>query len=174
MGEAARTMLGLLSGRAHEVLTSVVVLPARGITRSFVERTEVTFAKLSDAEIDAYIATGEPFDKAGGYGIQSKGGLLVQGIKGDYYNVVGLPIAGLARLLSAELCGNGAAIEATTASHDDGPTRSGLERRRLSSTSSRLFWCATGSSSSRERAARPPSSHPEASARPARQITRPC
>jgi len=74
-----------------------------GWFRSSVERTEVTFSELSDEEIDAYIETREPFDKAGGYGIQSKGSLLVKGINGDYFNVVGLPIAGLAKLLLAEL-----------------------------------------------------------------------
>lgn len=102
--DAAKKMLGALAGRTHEVFTGVVVqVKGRPSARSFVERTEVTFSDLSPEDIDAYIATGEPFDKAGGYGIQSQGSLLVKGISGDYFNVVGLPVAGLARLLGAEL-----------------------------------------------------------------------
>mmetsp|Transcript_1087 Transcript_1087/g.2632 ORF Transcript_1087/g.2632 Transcript_1087/m.2632 type:complete len:236 (-) Transcript_1087:62-769(-) len=100
----ARAMLRSLSGRTHEVFTAIIVaVKGRRAIRSSVERTEVTFSELSDEEIDAYIETREPFDKAGGYGIQSKGSLLVKGINGDYFNVVGLPIAGLAKLLLAEL-----------------------------------------------------------------------
>lgn len=67
---------------------------------SFSQVTEVEFYPLTDDEINAYIATGEPNDKAGAYGIQGKGALLVKQIKGDYYNVVGLPIALLKRKLS--------------------------------------------------------------------------
>ena len=67
---------------------------------SFVAKTSVTFYELSDEEIDAYIATGEPMDKAGAYGIQGAGGrMLVRGIEGDFYNVVGLPIAEVVRRL---------------------------------------------------------------------------
>lgn len=102
--EAAREMLRKLSGRTHQVLTGVVVhVKGRPAARSFVERTDVTFSNLTPQDIDAYVATGEPFDKAGGYGIQSHGSLLVAGITGDYFNVVGLPVAGLARLLASEL-----------------------------------------------------------------------
>ncbi len=63
--------------------------------------TEVEFYPLTDAEIRAYIATGEPMDKAGAYGIQGKGALLIKGIRGDYFNVVGLPVAALKRELAA-------------------------------------------------------------------------
>ena len=59
----------------------------------------MTFYPLAEEEIQAYVATGEPMDKAGAYGIQGKGALLVQGIRGDYYNVVGLPVARVARIL---------------------------------------------------------------------------
>lgn len=110
---AARRMLTSLSGRVHEVLTAVVVgvqADARDV-HSLVERTEVTFHELSQAEVDAYIETGEPFDKAGGYGIQSKGSLLVKGISGDYFNVVGLPIASLARLIINVLNSHGVAVD---------------------------------------------------------------
>lgn len=94
----ARAMLARLSGRTHQVYTGVCVY-AKGASHRFCSRTDVTFYPLSDEEIDAYIATGEPFDKAGGYGIQEKGAVLVERIRGDFYNVVGLPIAPLVRLL---------------------------------------------------------------------------
>lgn len=94
----AKSMLQTLSGRTHEVVTGVALI-CEGAVRTFSETTRVTFYPLSDAEIDAYLATDEPFDKAGSYGIQGKGALFVQGIEGDYYNVVGLPIAALSRQL---------------------------------------------------------------------------
>ena len=102
--EDAYAMLRALSGRRHTVLSGVCVRKAgedgRGLwERSFECATEVEFYPLSDEEIERYLDTGEPFDKAGAYGIQGKGGLLVRGISGDYNNVVGLPVAGLARLL---------------------------------------------------------------------------
>ena len=98
-GEAqAFDMLHALSGRTHEVYTGVYIRSAaREI--SFAACTQVEFYPLTDEEILAYIATGEPFDKAGGYGIQSKGALLVKGIRGDYANVVGFPVARAARAL---------------------------------------------------------------------------
>ena len=97
--DAAR-MLRLLSGRTHHVSTGVAI--ARGEQlRSFVETTAVTFFELTDAEIDAYVATGDPLDKAGAYGYQSQGCTLVRGIEGDFFNVVGLPIARLVRELAA-------------------------------------------------------------------------
>lgn len=68
-------------------------------TVTFYERTEVTFWELTEEEIDVYIATKEPLDKAGSYGIQGKGAIFVQHIQGDYYSVVGLPIARLVREL---------------------------------------------------------------------------
>ena len=99
--EDAKRMLHLLSGRTHQVATGVCL--RRGAREdAFTVRTHVTFYPLSDAEIDAYVATGEPLDKAGAYGIQGAGGrLLVRGIEGDYYNVVGLPIAEVVRHLRA-------------------------------------------------------------------------
>ncbi len=96
--EDAFRMLSSLSGRTHEVFTGVCVL--HGSKKLvFAERTEVSFYPLSEDEIRAYIATGEPADKAGAYGIQGKGCTLVKAISGDYNNVVGLPVAGLNRLL---------------------------------------------------------------------------
>lgn len=93
--EGARTMLHFLSGRVHEVTTVVALAQAGQVIFTKRVTTEVEFRTLSDAEIEAYIATGEPFDKAGGYGIQGFGGLLVKSIKGCYYNVVGLPVPSL-------------------------------------------------------------------------------
>jgi septum formation protein len=107
-GDEARQMLHRLSGRTHEVSTGVCLLkaadPSRGTpmrSREFVETTEVEFYPLSDELIDTYIRTGEPADKAGAYGIQGAGRLLVRGIRGDYYNVVGLPVARLVREMDA-------------------------------------------------------------------------
>ena len=94
----ARRIIKLLSGRTHTVYTGVCVL-AYGGQYSFYEETKVTFYRLSDDEIDAYIACGEGRDKAGAYGIQGKGALLVRCIDGDLYNVIGLPVAHLARML---------------------------------------------------------------------------
>ena len=97
-GVEAKKMLAALSGRAHEVFTGVTVcLGEKTLTQS--ERTEVVFRELCESEIDAYVATGEPLDKAGAYGIQSKGGLFVEGIRGDYFNVVGLPVCRLGLML---------------------------------------------------------------------------
>lgn len=73
--------------------------------QSFVETTDVAFFELSDADIEAYVATGEPADKAGAYGIQGLGRALVSGISGDFFNVVGLPIARLLRELDGLLEG---------------------------------------------------------------------
>ena len=91
-------MLSLLSGTSHSVFTGVAVVKNGGV-HSFTEETKVKFFTLSDSEINDYIATGEPFDKAGAYGIQDIGALLVEGIEGDYYNVMGLPVGRLYRLL---------------------------------------------------------------------------
>ena len=101
--EDASRMLHLLSGKTHQVFTGVCLQDSKGIAVSFFERTDVTFYPLTDQEITGYIATGEPMDKAGAYGIQGKGALLVKEIQGDFYNVMGLPIARLARVLS-KLC----------------------------------------------------------------------
>ena len=93
--DAAR-MLRALSGRTHQVITGIT-LAAPGRMETFSVTTSVTFYHLSQQEIEDYLDTGEPFDKAGGYGIQGLGGLLVKEIQGDYYNVVGLPVAALFR-----------------------------------------------------------------------------
>jgi septum formation protein len=90
----ARRMLKLLSGRWHEVLTSVTLVRAGEAANPVeaIETTRVRFAELSNSEIDWYISTGEPLDKAGAYGIQEKAAVFVEGIEGDYFNVMGLPI----------------------------------------------------------------------------------
>ena len=91
-------MLSALSGVRHQVYTGVTVL--RG-EESFTEYevTGVAFRELSEEEIEDYIRTGEPMDKAGAYGIQGYGALFIEGIQGDYYNVMGLPVCRLGRLL---------------------------------------------------------------------------
>lgn len=95
----ARQMLARLSGRWHSVFTGVsLVQGERHLTFSC--ETRVRFFDLTAAEIDAYIATGECMDKAGAYGIQGYGSLLVQEIQGDYFNVVGLPVSRLYRALN--------------------------------------------------------------------------
>jgi len=96
----AREMLSYLSGRTHYVVTGIHVLrvPDRG-ARSAVETTAVTFARLDQKEIDAYVASGEPFDKAGGYAIQGRAGRYIPRVEGCYFNVVGLPLARLYTLL---------------------------------------------------------------------------
>ena len=91
-------MLKSLSGIEHVVVTGVcVILDNKKV--SFSEETKVKFNTLTDEEITKYIETGEPFDKAGGYGIQGYGSLLVEKINGDYFNVVGLPISRLNQIL---------------------------------------------------------------------------
>ena len=96
----AREMLSYLSGRTHYVLTGIfaVRLPD-GATRSAVERTAVTLALLDPIEIEAYVTSGEPFGKAGGYAIQGRAGRYIPRIEGCYFNVVGLPLARLYALL---------------------------------------------------------------------------
>ena len=94
----AKRMLRELSGRTHQVITGVALV-SDGESRSFHTSTDVTFRELEETEIRAYVATGEPMDKAGAYGIQGHGGLLIEGIRGDYPNVVGLPLAPLALAL---------------------------------------------------------------------------
>ena len=98
-GEDAFAMLSALSGREHHVYTGVTVHQGeRAVTEH--EETAVRFRALSPDEIQGYIATGEPMDKAGAYGIQGRGALLVSGIQGDYSNVVGLPVFRLGRILA--------------------------------------------------------------------------
>jgi septum formation protein len=98
--EDAGSMLRRLSGRDHEVLTGVAVASA-GRVESFVERTRVTLAPLSGMDIEAYVATGEPFDKAGAYAIQGGAGRFITGCDGSYSNVVGLPMERLLELLES-------------------------------------------------------------------------
>lgn len=89
-------MLTMLSGNEHTVSTGVAIVHG-GKTVHFSDDTQVLFYTLTAAEIEAYADTEEPYDKAGGYGIQGKAALMIEGIRGDYYNVMGLPIAKLAR-----------------------------------------------------------------------------
>lgn len=92
-------MLRNLSGRTHEVLTGVCIKSGKG-EKHFTNTSSVTFFDLSDEEIEAYVKTGEPMDKAGAYGIQGKGALLVKEIAGDFYSIMGFPIGEVARCLN--------------------------------------------------------------------------
>ncbi|XP_045760712.1 dTTP/UTP pyrophosphatase [Maniola jurtina] len=91
-------MLKSLSGRSHTVYTGVVVKTLDKVVK-FTEKTNVVFGKLDDEQIKGYIATGEPMDKAGGYGIQGVGGTFVERVEGDYFTVVGLPLYRLCSVL---------------------------------------------------------------------------
>lgn len=91
-------MLRSLSGRTHRVMTGMTVRQGDR-TESVTVTTEVTFRTLSDREIDAYVASGEPMDKAGAYGIQGGASVFVSGIVGEYFNVMGLPVCTLTQLL---------------------------------------------------------------------------
>lgn len=97
----AADMLRALSGETHEVFTGVTVL-ANGRELSECERSAVRFRELSEAEIAAYVATGEPMDKAGAYAAQGKAALFVQGIEGDFFNVMGLPLCRLGQMLKTQ------------------------------------------------------------------------
>ena len=94
----AKQMLQLLSGRDHQVMTGVTVL-AGDRAATFTEITDLHFRELSDKEIRRYIATGEPMDKAGAYGIQGGAALFCEKMDGDYYNVMGLPVCRLGETL---------------------------------------------------------------------------
>lgn len=94
----ARRMLRLLSGKDHQVMTGLCILTDTDC-RTCTEVTDIHFRELSDREIDDYIRTGEPMDKAGSYGIQGGAALFVEKIVGDYFNVVGLPVCRLGQLL---------------------------------------------------------------------------
>ena len=96
--EEARKMLTLLSGRDHQVMTGCTVL-RRSLGETFTEVTDLHFRHLSPKEIDRYIATGEPMDKAGAYGIQGGAALFCERMVGDYYNVMGLPVCRLGQAL---------------------------------------------------------------------------
>lgn len=96
----AAAMLSMLSGRCHSVLTGIAVLDTRsGDCAEDYAETKVRFRQLTKTDIDRYIASKEPMDKAGAYGIQELGALFVEGIDGDYFNVVGLPLCRLDKLL---------------------------------------------------------------------------
>jgi septum formation protein len=99
----ARIMLHALAGRGHEVLTGVALIAA-GREQVLLERTAVFFAMMNDAEIEAYVASGEPRDKAGAYAIQGRGAAFVTRIEGSHSNVVGLPLHRVAALLRALSC----------------------------------------------------------------------
>ena len=114
----ARRMLRLLSGRRHRVLTGLAVLhldsahaggkPShRSFLRATVEVTQVWFARLTPREIAAYLASGEPMDKAGAYAVQGRAGRFITRIEGCYFNVVGLPLARLYRMLNEMSIGTG-------------------------------------------------------------------
>lgn len=100
-GQAA-SMLARLSGRTHRVLTAVAIASASR-RRYALSTSRVTFARLSRAEIDAYVATGEPADKAGGYGIQGRAGAFVRRIEGSYSGIMGLPLYETGRMLRGVL-----------------------------------------------------------------------
>ncbi|BFJ86107.1 Maf family protein [Ruthenibacterium sp. CLA-JM-H11] len=101
--EDARRMLDSLSGRTHRVHTGVCI-QAPGEQRRFCVTTEVEFWPLDAAERDAYLDSGEPYDKAGGYGIQGGAAKFVRGIRGCYFNVVGLPVSQVHRALRSMAC----------------------------------------------------------------------
>ena len=94
----ARRMIRVLAGRGHLVHTGVCIA-AQGRELCFAATTKVVFDALSDAEIEAYIATDDPYDKAGAYGVQGLGALLVERLDGDFFNVMGLPVLRLSRML---------------------------------------------------------------------------
>jgi len=97
----AQIKLAQLAGRQHEVLTAVAVLDGTsGSMRSAVERSKVRLAPMSASEIEWYVATGEPLDKAGAYAIQGLGSIFVESIEGNYSNIVGLPVPTLYRLIA--------------------------------------------------------------------------
>ncbi|MBO5343190.1 MAG: septum formation protein Maf [Ruminococcus sp.] len=93
-----RQFMNMLSGCTHQVATGCCII-SKDKKTSFTEITDVTFRKLTDEEIEEYISTDEPYDKAGGYGIQGKASLLIEKINGDYFNVVGLPVSRLNQVL---------------------------------------------------------------------------
>lgn len=99
----AAAMLRRLSGRSHRVLTAVALASGSSRTRVVVNVSRVVFARLSGPEIDTYVASGEPFDKAGGYGIQGAAGAFVRRIDGSYSGIMGLPLYETSRLLRGAL-----------------------------------------------------------------------
>jgi len=96
--EEAVEILKSLSGRRHFVYTGIAIIKG-GYHTTGSEKTDVFFRQLSDKEINAYVETGEPMDKAGAYGVQGRGAVFVESIKGDFYNVMGLPLCRLSIML---------------------------------------------------------------------------
>lgn len=99
-GENARRMLKKLSGKSHLVITGFTIIDTKSgktVTKSV--KSKVYFKRLTNQEINSYVATGEPLDKAGAYAVQEKGGLFVEKIEGDFFNIVGLPIFDLVKEL---------------------------------------------------------------------------
>ena len=97
----ARRMIRMLSGNWHEVLTGIAVMNDSVIDVGM-ERTRVKFAPMNDAEIEFLVQKGDPLDKAGGYAVQAQAALFIEGIEGDYWNVVGLPISLVYRMVAAK------------------------------------------------------------------------
>lgn len=94
----AKEILKKLSNKTHLVITGITIINFKKILTRLAE-TKVHFRKLTDKEINAYVKTGEPMDKAGGYGVQEKAGIFIDNIQGDYFNVVGLPISAVSEML---------------------------------------------------------------------------
>jgi len=97
--DEARQMLRKLSGTTHNIMTGINVIVSDGPDTNFVEVTKVTFDELTEDDVEGYVDTGEPMDKAGGYGIQGIGGQFVKGIEGGYFSAVGLPVGRLSKIL---------------------------------------------------------------------------
>jgi septum formation protein len=97
----ARRMIEMLKGDSHEVLTGVAVVK-NGSTITGLQRTRVDFSRMSEAEINFLVETGNPLDKAGAYAVQAQAALFIEGIEGDYWNVVGLPIGLVYRIIMTE------------------------------------------------------------------------
>ena len=97
----ARRMLRLLSGRTHEVLTGVAIVK-NSETKVGIQRTKVKFVELNDEQIEFLVEFGEPLDKAGAYAVQAQAALFIEGIEGDYWNVVGLPISLVYQLVKSQ------------------------------------------------------------------------
>jgi len=110
--ENAKKFLSRMQGRQHTVYTGVAVI-ANGKSDIRVDTTNVTFAPMSESEIDWYVSTGEPLDKAGAYGVQGPGGIFVKQIDGNYFNVIGMPLPILYHMLldaGVLVCGNARAM----------------------------------------------------------------
>jgi septum formation protein len=102
--DEARTMLQSLAGRTHEVLTGIAVVSKDQPAHVHVETTRVEFSAIVPEDLETYLASGDPLDKAGAYGIQGYAARWIPRIEGDYFNVVGLPVAATVRLLRGLLC----------------------------------------------------------------------